>query len=156
MIDTPEMTPEQEEKYYRGDRTTIDIPQTHFPDPSGQWHLVCEGKVLPEVNQEISYVVDIRGSQLEFTRDLMKWPMVDQEVRHGYVDSVDFHEELGQWSITVRSLKGNRGASHIDYGDHITYWMPMPLPPPDTYKRHAFSSHEVWNILQEKLIKAGN
>jgi hypothetical protein len=155
VIDYPDRTPEEEALWAAGDLTKIELPDTHFPDPTGEWHLVHNGLVMPVLNQEIMYVVDIRGSQSEFNNDLMKWPFENQEVRHGYVDDVGFSTGMNQWHISVRSLKHNRGASHIDYGDHITYWRPMPQPPADTFKRHAFMHFDVWKISQAKLIANG-
>jgi 3-hydroxy-3-methylglutaryl CoA synthase len=156
MIDMPDKTPEQEKEYYGGNKTKLEIPQTHFEDPSGEWFLVCDGKNIPEKNQEILYVFDIRGTQSEHVNDFMKRTRPDQEVRHGYVDEVGYNECMKQWHITTRSNKNSRNLSHLESADHITYWRPLPQPPTDTFKRHAFSYYEVFDILLAKEIRANH
>ena len=46
-------------------------PKLHHPDPSGFWHLVRTGEHLPVVDQQILYVVDVRGTTQELHDKLL-------------------------------------------------------------------------------------
>lgn len=48
-----------------------DYPKIHHPDPSGFWHLVRTGEMLPAVGDRILYVHDIRGTSQELHRNMM-------------------------------------------------------------------------------------
>jgi len=59
------------QQYYDGKLEDIELPHTHFPVQNSEWVLVRDGLNLPQVDQEILYVRDVRGSQLESTRNML-------------------------------------------------------------------------------------
>lgn len=133
-----------------------DLPKTHFPADDG-WILVRDCKNLPLHGTKILFIVDSRGTQDEFIRDMMKWPTIDQEVRSGIVWDTGFEESLQEYWLEACSYRTPNGSPvGLNSADSITYWRPLPEPPKDTFIRSPYNYHQVYEICMKSLVESGS
>jgi hypothetical protein len=135
-----------------------DLPKTHFPVPDEilqqSWILVRNGQELPRVGQQIMFIKDVRGTQDESTYNLLGREFPAQRVMHGFVTEIGYSEELGDhWISACSAFMPDGGPIGEVSADHITYWMPMPVPPEDTFKRSPYSYYHVFEIVQKASIE---
>jgi hypothetical protein len=142
----------------RNQKRARDFAKIHHEDPSGFWKLVATGKELPEVGQQILYVVDIRGHKDELMHNLLAkiadgdpYHVINKAVKDGRMRHDKFATMMASvFELPVDPAKAN---SHVGIVDHveydatlqewyigvrhritecIIYWSPIPRPP-NTY-----------------------
>lgn len=134
-----------------------DLPKLHGEDPSGFWKLIRTGKELPQVDELILYVEDIRGTSAECQHDLLvsisggdKYHVHNKAVERGEkscgVRAVDnlIAEVFKLPTTGARPITRVGVVESVDFDETSQEWFIQIVRDRNVYKHQVSSEHIIY------------
>ncbi len=107
---------------------TVEASKNYNKEQTLTWIEVRNGINLPEIDQSIIFLEDLRGTQDGYYSRIPDKTRPLLFTRHGWVSSIGFSNETKEWWLQVRATAARGLGIFNGHPDHVTHWMPMPLP----------------------------